>query len=101
LSNEFANNFERGSIDPVPARLTALDLPRVDSADGRKRIQAAVVLAARGRWSEFEQLAELAEVDWRDVLVAAELADEDWRTRLDEQLGPDPGVALVCASVQE
>jgi hypothetical protein len=83
-------DFERGSIDPVLARLTALDLPRVDSADGRERIQAAVVLAARGRWSEFEQLAELAEVDWRDVLVAAELADEDWRTRLDEQLGPDP-----------
>ena len=83
-------DFERDSIDPVLARLTALDLPLIDSADGRERIQAAVVLAARGRWSAFEQLAELAEVDWRDALVAAGLADEDWRERLDEQLGRNP-----------
>jgi hypothetical protein len=72
------------------ASLQTVDLPLAHSEDERERIQAAVVLAARGRWSAFEQLAELAETDWRDVLVAAGLADEDWRTRLDEQFGPDP-----------
>jgi len=84
------SDFERGSIDPALARLAALELPLVDSAAGRERIQAAVVLAARGRWSAFEQLAALAEVDWRDVLVAAGLANDDWRARLDDQLGSDP-----------
>jgi hypothetical protein len=86
------SDFERGSIDPVLARLAALDLPLVDSTDGRERIQAAIVLAAHGQWSAFEQLADLAEVDWRDVLVSAGLADEDWQARLVEQLGPDRAV---------
>jgi hypothetical protein len=81
-------DFELGSIDEVLARLANLNLPLAESCDGRERIQAAVVLAAGGRWSAFQELAALAEVDWRDVLVAAGLADTDWQTRLEEQLGP-------------
>jgi hypothetical protein len=90
VEQRFRSDFDGGSIEPALARLADLDLPLVDSADERERIQAAIVLAARGRWSAFEQLAELAEVDWRDVLVAAGLADEDWRTRLIDKLGRGP-----------
>jgi len=78
------------SARPVIARLQSLELPlhRADDLAGLERIQAAVVLAAKGSWQTFEAQANLAEIDWRDVLVAADLADEDWPLRLDHELGP-------------
>lgn len=37
---------------------------------------------------EKQEIAALARVDWRDVLVRADLADDDWSYRLDNELGP-------------
>jgi hypothetical protein len=55
-----------------------------------ERVQAAVVLAARGDEELLTEAVDLARADWRDVLVAAGLADGNWQHRLDEVLGPDP-----------
>jgi hypothetical protein len=53
-----------------------------------ERVQAALVLGARGAWQRFVRMRDLARQDWRDALVAADLADEDWRDRLTANLGP-------------
>jgi hypothetical protein len=54
----------------------------------RERLQAALVLPARGDRRAFDELLELAHIDWRDLLVAAELADDDWPKKLKTALGP-------------
>jgi hypothetical protein len=54
-----------------------------------ERVQAAVVLSARGDRDRFESLAALAEVDWRDVLVGTELADADYEDAMSRLLGPE------------
>jgi hypothetical protein len=60
----------------------------VASASESERIQAAVVICARGQVDRLRDACELAEQDWRDVLAGAGLADEDWRSRLETELGP-------------
>jgi hypothetical protein len=74
--------------------ITALDrLPDEAGYDPEhlrsERIRAAIVLLAAGDLAEFRKAVELAETDWRDLLVAAGLAHGDWPLRLDEALGPD------------
>ena len=39
--------------------------------------------------SGFKREAELAAVDWRDVLMNGDVAHDDWPGVLDSQLGPD------------
>ncbi|MFI6585188.1 hypothetical protein [Embleya sp. NPDC050493] len=57
-----------------------------------ERVRAAIVLLAEGDIGRFRRAVELAEVDWRDLLLDAELADADWPDRLDTELGPEhPG----------
>src|SRR5947209_19613255 len=85
------SGFDPGSVEPVLGRLQELDLPLIESAEGRERVQAALLVIAAGNSSSFERAAALAEVDWRDVLVAAGLANEDWPERLDQQLGRSQG----------
>jgi hypothetical protein len=41
-----------------------------------------------GNLDRVRDAVELAERDWRDVLVRADLADGDWASRLDVELGP-------------
>ncbi|GAA1661764.1 hypothetical protein GCM10009765_09120 [Fodinicola feengrottensis] len=53
-----------------------------------ERIQAGVVLCARGDLHRLRDACALAELDWRDVLMGAGLAHEDWPSRLDAELGP-------------
>jgi hypothetical protein len=81
------SDFDSTSVEVVLNRLTELDLPFIESDEGRERVQAAIVLIARGRYEDFERAAALAETDWRDVLVAAGLANGDWPERLDDKLG--------------
>lgn len=52
-----------------------------------ERVQAAVVLWARGDIDRLRDAAALAHQDWRDALVRAGLADDDWPERLDAELG--------------
>jgi hypothetical protein len=55
-----------------------------------ERLQAAIILAARGSVARLRQMLDLAAADSRDVLVAGGLADDGWQRRLDIELGP-PG----------
>jgi hypothetical protein len=52
-----------------------------------ERVQAAIVLSARGNLGWLRDACRLARQDWRDVLVNGGLADEDWREKLDAVLG--------------
>ncbi len=54
-----------------------------------ERVQAAVLLVARGNRSMFDDAVEHARDDWRDLLDRAGLADDAWRDRLDYELGRD------------
>lgn len=59
----------------------------VASAADSERVQAAIVLAARGDPQEVARQAEIAKLDWRDVLVNGGLENEDWSALLDQYLG--------------
>ncbi|WP_233225584.1 hypothetical protein, partial [Amycolatopsis sp. CA-126428] len=65
-------------------------LPRQTGTEihGSERVQAAIVLLARGSIRRFRDAVTLSTQDWRDVLVAADLAHDDWPARLDQELGP-------------
>jgi hypothetical protein len=60
----------------------------VEATTGDERIQAAIVLAAAGSVSSIRSAADLARIDWRDVLVNGGLAQEDWKAVLHAELGP-------------
>lgn len=53
-----------------------------------ERVQAAIVLSAGGDLGRLHEAIELAEIDWRDVLVTGGVDGEDWESRLDKELGP-------------
>jgi hypothetical protein len=52
-----------------------------------ERIQAALVLASRGRRERFESMVQLLRMDWRDVLMSGGVGQDDWRAVLDRELG--------------
>lgn len=84
LTQKVREEFPDDSADEVLQRLREITDPF--GREVSERVQAAVVKASAGDWSEIAKNADLAELDWRDVLVAADLATEDWATRLDEYL---------------
>ena len=53
-----------------------------------ERVQAAIVFAANGDFSELKREVELAAIDWRDVLMNGDLAGDDWQSVMDSELGP-------------
>jgi len=63
------------------------DLELEVTGEAQERILAAIVFVAGGDVEALERAIELAEVDWRDVLVAAGLERDDWRDHLDKALG--------------
>ena len=80
LADRVRRDFpEPGSADALIKRLAAVEQG--------ERLQAAVVLWARGDLGRFQDSLALCEVDWRDVLVRGGLADDDWPERLDVELG--------------
>lgn len=52
-----------------------------------ERLQAALVLSARGDVHRVASGVVTAATDWRDLLVGSGLADADWPARLDAELG--------------
>ena len=69
---------EPSSADALIDKLRALDT--------EERIQAAIVLWARGDVNRFRDSLALAHVDWRDVLVRGGLENDDWEHVLDSAL---------------
>lgn len=62
-------------------------LPLGDNQDP-ERLQACIVLLARGDHERLRAALALARRDWRDALVGAGLAHADWPERLTAALGP-------------
>jgi hypothetical protein len=91
LAARLERDFTPG--DRVAARrdLEALDLGDwriASSAEGRERIQAAILLNARGDRARLAHEIREVAMDWRDVLVAADLGFDDWADQIDEEFGP-------------
>ena len=63
-------------------------IARLGTPDHDERVQAAIVMWAKGDLRRFDDSVALTELDRRDVLVRGGLADEDWPERLDVELGP-------------
>lgn len=84
VSARLERRIERDFPEPGSAREIARI---VASASDTERVQAAIVFAARGDRQEIARQVELAEVDWRDVLVNGGLENEDWPALLDQHLG--------------
>jgi hypothetical protein len=78
-----------GSAQEVLRLLAELPHETGDAAHGTERVQAAIVLVAKGDLARFRQALASSRRDWRDVLVAADLADDGWPARLAHELGPD------------
>jgi hypothetical protein len=79
------NDFSAAAAEAALRRLGALNLALAEEQSS-ERIQAAIVLLARGDPVKFDYAAELAEADWRDVLVFSGLGNEDWPARLEDEL---------------
>ena len=79
-----------GHSQAVLAELATIPetLPLADKQDP-ERLQAAVVLSARGSIERVATSLARARTDWRDALMAGGLANGDWRQRLDRELGPE------------
>ena len=80
------NDFSAAEAEDALRRLAALDLAGAEN-QSRERIQAAIVLLAKGNRALLDYNVKLAEADWRDVLVFSGLGDEGWPARLDDELG--------------
>jgi hypothetical protein len=89
LSRRVRRDFpEPGSAEEVSRLLSGL-VWFPDHPAHSERVQAAVVILARGNVGRLKDNISLARTDWRDVLVTAGLANEDWPSRLDAELGMD------------
>ena len=88
LQARVQRDFDRADAPVAIRRLTELRLANAQ-LQSRERIEAAVVLLANGDLARLEQHAQLAEKDWRNVLVFSGLGNADWPQRLDAELGPD------------
>lgn len=85
LTKRLRGRIERDFPEPGSAAAVARLIAESSEAE---RVQAAIVLWARGDFTKLRDACRLAREDWRDVLVRGELADDDWREKLDRELGP-------------
>lgn len=85
VSLRLQNRIRSDFADPDTAEEV---IRMVGEAGSSERVQAAIVFQAAGDPEELRIALDLAELDWRDVLVNGGLADGDWEERLDQILGP-------------
>jgi hypothetical protein len=86
LRKRIEHDFPPGAAMDVLRYLDSLSDSECGGQAG-ERVQAALVLASRGRRERFESMVQLLRMDWRDVLMAGGLGDDDWREVLDRELG--------------
>ncbi|WP_084105569.1 hypothetical protein [Demequina sp. NBRC 110056] len=67
--------------------LSTLEKLPIASGVDPERVHAAVVMSARGSIGLFDDAAEHAAEDWRDLLDRAGLADSDWPERVRDHFG--------------
>jgi len=86
LRQRIQHDFPPGAAKYVLSYLEGLSDSEY-GGQGRERIEAALVLASRGRRDRFDSMVRLLRIDWRDVLMAGGVGQDDWRGVLDEELG--------------
>jgi len=86
IAERLADDFGVSS----PQLLSTLEKLKIASSVDPERIHAAIVIAARGHSSLFQDALEHAESDWRDLLDRAGLADDAWRGLVDAEFGENP-----------
>ncbi len=74
----------------APAMLSTLERLKIPQQPDPERIHAAILLAAKGNPSLFQDALEHAHTDWRDLLDRAGLADGDWERVIDTEFGDNP-----------
>jgi hypothetical protein len=89
-SNRIAERLAADFGTGAPPMLSTLERLKVPAQVDPERIHAAIVIAAQGSQSLFEDALEHAQVDWRDLLDRTGLADDDgWRRAVDDALGEE------------
>lgn len=88
LSPRLAQRLRHDGVAPETiARLAGTDFSSGRAGESaawaahNERVHVAVLIVSADR--DLDAALELAELDWRDVLVAARLADGDWRARIE------------------
>lgn len=74
----------------APRMLSTLEQLKASQQVGPERIHAAILLAARGSQTLFQDALEHAQQDWRDLLDRTGLADDSWRRAVDTEFGEEP-----------
>jgi hypothetical protein len=91
VRSEINKQFHPEEAQLVQALLQEADLPLSEStARARDRVHLAILKVSAGKLSRFGDALDLAEKDWRDVLVQAGLENEDWPEVLREAGMPVP-----------
>jgi hypothetical protein len=71
----------------APRMLSTLERLKVTHHVDPERVHAAILIAARGNQTMFQDAMEHAQEDWRDLLDRTGLAGEDWRALVDAEFG--------------
>lgn len=71
----------------APSMLTPLERLAIPQQVDSERIHAAVLIAARGNQTLFQDALEHAKEDWRDLLDRTGLAANNWDRLVDEKFG--------------
>jgi len=71
----------------APRMLSTLERLKITHQVDPERVHAAILIAARGNQTMFQDAVEHAQSDWRDLLDRAGLADDGWRRVVDGEFG--------------
>lgn len=71
----------------APQMLSTLERLKVTAKVDPERVHAAILIAARGNQTMFQDAVEHAQSDWRDLLDRTGLADDGWRVVVDAEFG--------------
>ncbi|NYI42101.1 hypothetical protein [Demequina lutea] len=73
----------------APRMLSTMERLKVAAQVDPERIHAAILIAARGNQTMFQDAVEHAQQDWRDLLDRTGLADDEWRRLVDAEFGAE------------
>jgi hypothetical protein len=85
LRARILKDFPMDTVEEVIGWLGGLRIEEYGGQDV-ERMQAALVLAANGRWDAFMSVIRVFRTDWRDALMAGGLGHADWPDRLNAEL---------------
>jgi hypothetical protein len=88
LRQRIARDYQEDDRESVESILA--ELMGSLKEDDKERIVAAALLRARGQTDRLLLLVQMAQRDWRDVLMHSGLEHDDWADRMDAEFGAGP-----------